>query len=164
MTSTNVAAVMPSPAVQITVNVTEWPEHFRQRLLTSIGSLQAEVDKPLPEDVESSGWAKQLLDEALAKLTASGADVQVKAIKRAAENGGFVSRAEVYELGNYSANRSLRGFSRPSNRVVQSMRDSGKLPEDAVELLETQYDPTGKGYRPTTGFSVPPEIVRLLLA
>lgn len=163
MTSNNTASTMPSPAVQITVNVTDWPDHFRQRLLTAIGGLQAEVAQPLEEDIESTGWTKQLLDDALGKLAGSGAGVQVKAIKRAVENGGFVSRAEVYELGDYAPGRSLRGFSRPSNRVVQSMRDSGKLPEDAAELLETQYDPKGKGYRPTTGFSIPPEIVKLLL-
>ncbi|WP_448642767.1 hypothetical protein [Geodermatophilus sp. URMC 63] len=163
MSDTNVAAAMPSPAVQITVDVTEWPEHFRQRLLVMARELQAEVAQPLPAEVESTGWTKELVDEALTALSASGAGVQVRAIRRAAENGGFVSRSEVYELGSYPAGRSLRGFSRPSNRVVQSMRDSGKLPEDAAELLETQYDPNGKGYRPTTGFSVPPEIVKRLL-
>ncbi|MGY1669427.1 hypothetical protein ACI79G_15430 [Geodermatophilus sp. SYSU D00779] len=42
------------------------------------------------------------------------------------------------------------------------MRDCGDLPEDADELLVTQYDPDVKGYQPTTGFSVPPEVVKLL--
>ncbi|MPQ99581.1 hypothetical protein GB931_16990 [Modestobacter sp. I12A-02628] len=163
MSDTNMTLAMPSPAIQITVDVTQWPEHLRQRLLAVARDLQAEVALPLPEDLESTGWTKELVEEALTALTASGAGVQVKAIRRAAENGGFVSRSEVYELGDYPSGRSLRGFSRPSNRIVQTMRESGKLPEDAAELLETQYDPNGKGYRPTTGFSVPPEIVKHLL-
>lgn len=156
------ASQMPPPALQVVIDVTFWPEHLRQRLMSMIGELRGEAERPVPYEVESSGWTRDLLDQALDSLTSSGAPVQAKAVRRAATNGGTVTRAEVYELGRYSPKRKLRGFTRPTNRVTQSMRDRGELPEDADELLVTQYDPNAKGYQPTTGFSVPPEVVKLL--
>ncbi len=161
-TTTSTLSSMPSPVLQVAVDVSSWPEHLRQRLMATIHELQEEASRPIPEDVEPSGWTRELVEHALDALGTGGAPVQAKAIRRAVVNGGTVTRAEVYQLGDYAPQRKLRGFTRPTNRITQGMRDNGLLPEDADELLATQYDPNVKGYQPTTGFSVPPEVVKLL--
>jgi hypothetical protein len=158
------SGVMPSPALQVSVDVTEWPEHLRQQLLRVAGELAAEASKPLPMEPESTGWTRELLDAALATLAASGAQAQVECIWRAVSNGGTIPRSEVYEVAGYPEGRSLRGFTRPTNRVVQSMRDKGLLPDEAEELLTPHYSPHRKGYRPAEAFTVPPEAVILLRA
>ena len=45
------------------------------------------------------------------------------------------------KICGYDSSRSLKGFTRPVNRVTLALRDSGDLPEEADELLEPLYVP-----------------------
>jgi predicted nucleic acid-binding protein len=103
------------------------------------------------------GWTTSAIDHLLARLHSRG-NVQRLAILRAADNGGEVSRAEVYELGNYSAERTLRGFTRPASRIMQALQDDGLLSEGVKEPLETIYE-AADSYVLASGFRVPPEFV-----
>lgn len=72
--------------------------------------------------------------------------------------GGYVTREQVYEIGNYPDSRSLKGLTRSINRIVGEMRGSGEIPTDAANPFVPAYDPvTGRA----VGFRVPPEIVAL---
>lgn len=136
----------------ITIDATGWSVDSRveaRRLLDEIARREA---APAPT---GGGWSAQSVMQALIELQGSRNTVQVKAIRRALENGGAVSRAEVYELGGYDSGRSLKGFTRPCNRITKHLKEQGLLPEDAQELLEPIYDPTAKGYSQAKSFRIP---------
>ena len=132
--------------------------------------LSVEVQEESVQDVErvdrvlsSSGagsWTLEAVRRLLGHLDAQ-APVQAMAIRYAAQNDGFVSRDEVYDLGDYEENRMLRGFTRPPNRIAQQLRDQGLIPEGAVDVLKASYD-SAFSYVQASGFRVPPEIVALL--
>lgn len=88
--------------------------------------------------------------------------VACKPDHRAARQGGVVARDEVYELGDYDPERSLKGFTRPVNRICQELRDSEVVPADAPDLLVPDYDEKIKGYQRARSFSVPADIIGLL--
>jgi hypothetical protein len=149
------------PRELITVEVTGYSQHERSIILNAISEAQAALHMARPDETGPSGWTKNAYDKALLKLAGSRADVQIQVVKRAIENGGSITRAEVFELGGYPTDRQLKGFTRPANRVTQELRDSGDLPEDADELLDPIYDMAAKGYQQAKGFRVPSELVRL---
>ena len=109
------------------------------------------------EDLITGGWDTQSVGHLLQSLDAQ-APVQAATVRLAAQQGGFASREQVYELGQYHDERSLRGFTRPVNRIVQEMRAQGQLPDGALDVLTTRYD----GGVVATGFDVPREVVPLL--
>jgi predicted nucleic-acid-binding protein len=109
---------------------------------------------------ESGGWTAEALQELLDRLSTRG-PVQAAAIRRAAKGGGFVSREDVYELGGYDETRTLRGFTRPANRLAQEFRDSGIVPDTAVDILEAVYDPS-ISYVQASGFRIPQELIPLI--
>jgi predicted nucleic-acid-binding protein len=119
------------------------------------------VDRLLAEG-ESGGWTAAALEELLKRLFAR-APVQAAVIHLAADNGGFASREAVYELGGYEETRTLRGFTRPVNRIVQEFRDRGLVPESAPDLLETEYDPS-YSYVQASGFRIPQDLIPLINA
>jgi hypothetical protein len=80
------------------------------------------------------------LGQALKRLEYDGAEVQAATIRRALDNGGSISRADVYEIGNYESGRTLKGFTRPVSRIVNRMRAVGDVPAGAAELLESGYN------------------------
>jgi hypothetical protein len=149
------------PRELITVDVTGYSQYQRSAILTAISEAEAALYAVQPDETEGVGWTTNAYDKALVKLAGSRAEVQIQAVKRAIENGGYVTRAEVFELGGYPEGRQLKGFTRPVNRATQELRDSGDLPENAGELLEPVYDMTIKGYQPSKGFRVPQELVNL---
>lgn len=132
--------------------------------MEAIKSVEGDIDSMSLDEIEATGWTKELVEKVLELLAGSRANVQIKAVKFAIEQGGVVSRDDVYELGAYSESRSLKGFTRPTNRATQALRDSGELPEDAEELLEPIYDMNVSGYQRAKGFRIPLEIVRLYSA
>lgn len=105
---------------------------------------------------EEHGWTVEALLKALARLDVE-APVQAAAVRAAIQQGGFVPREDVYRIGEYPADRTLRGFTRRSNRVTQELRDSGVLPESASDLLETVYDAKISPVE-ASGFRVPAEL------
>jgi len=59
--------------------------------------------------------------------------------------------------------QDLRGFTRPINRITQEFRDQGIVPESAIDVLQTEYDPASENPSLATGFRIPPVLVPLVL-
>lgn len=151
----------------ITLNMTNWPTPARIELLELIGRIESELpgqpSEPVvaPEEVEPSGWNRKAYMDVLTKLL-SRHHVQVAVIFDAIKSGtGYVTRNRVYELGNYPENRSLKGFTRPVNRLTAEAVEAGLLPEDADDLLTPDYDPNVTSFQRAKGFIVPMEVVKM---
>ncbi|MGH2704009.1 MAG: PIN-like domain-containing protein [Actinomycetota bacterium] len=114
----------------------------------------AEAEATLP----GGGWDVESVSDLLTRL-ANEAPVQEAAIRLAATQAGFVSREQVYKLGNYPEDRSLRGFTRPINRITQQFRDDGTVAEGAVDVLWTVYNEESPGVGWAAGFRVRPEVL-----
>jgi hypothetical protein len=147
-----------------------------EMLLTYADALSVAVGQGSVEDVERTsraedqedgqegvrtGWTKRLLNQLLETLSSVG-PVQEAAIRVAGRQGGYISRAELYALGEYEPERQLKGFTRPVNRLVQQLRDSAELSADATDVLLPVYDKMSYGSGWVDGFRVPAEIVELL--
>ncbi|MFE3722312.1 hypothetical protein [Streptomyces cyaneofuscatus] len=150
--------VPPAPALRLSldVDVTGLTDEQRRQFTEAVIDL---LDKFRNEEEEPTtlGWTATTLEEALTRLDRDGGWVQAGAIRRALVNGGIVSRAEIYEIGNYEPDRMLRGFTRPTNRIVESMRAAGRIPASAVSLLEPVYVGVT-----AESFKVPAELASLL--
>ena len=108
----------------------------------------------------STSWTPEALQE-LGRLAVE-APVQGLVIQRALRQDGWVSRDEVYEIGEYPEGRQLKGFTRPVNRLTDQLRYEGRLPEDAADPLVPIYDEMKKGFGWADGFQVPMEVVSLV--
>ena len=69
-----------------------------------------------------------------------------------------LSRALVYELGEYEDGRTLRGFIRPVNRITRQLQREGLVGADVAPALEPVYE---QGVQ-AAYFSVPPDVRKLL--
>jgi hypothetical protein len=116
---------------------------------------------PASEAGNETGWTARELNSLLRKLVII-APVQEATIRLAGQQGGYVSREDVYRLGEYEPNRQLKGFTRPVNRLVQDLRDSGELPDDAADALSPVYETMSYGFGRVDGFRIPEELVGLL--
>ncbi|MEU1176870.1 PIN-like domain-containing protein [Streptomyces sp. NPDC005820] len=105
------------------------------------------------------GWSAAALHELFDRLAYEGYQNRVDVIRYAAEMNGFASALSVYEICDYDDDRTLRGFTRPVKRIAGQLRQLGKIPESAVSVLETQYEP---GEMKASGFSVDPLLVPLV--
>ena len=94
-------------------------------------------------------------------LSDRGKIVQLTAFDRAVDNGGFVSRDEVYKIGEYAPDRKLNNWTAPINGYTDVLSDKHGLPEDAATPISTKYGP-GQGFRPAIGFRVALELVKLV--
>lgn len=72
---------------------------------------------------------------------------------------GWVSRDDVYTLMGYLPNRSLRGFTKPYNRVRDVLVMQNRLPEQLPAPLVAEYPPRG-GW--TLGFRLDQGLARAL--
>jgi hypothetical protein len=106
------------------------------------------------------GWTASAVAAVLDRLSVE-APVQASVLRRAGELGGFISRADVYRIAEYDADRSLRGFTRPVRRIVQAFQDRGLIPDGAEDLLSTSYDDETVGL--AAGFTVPDSVVPFVL-
>jgi PIN like domain len=112
-------------------------------------------------DSQTGGWTTETLSKLMDRLWDEGG-VQWMAICWACAKGdGFVSRSDVYDLGDYDESRTLRGFTRPTNRLAQEFRDSGIIPTSAVDILQAVYDPTISSVQ-ASGFRVPQSLIPLV--
>ena len=121
------------------------------------------VEKFLSEPAETlpwGGWNTPAITRLLAQLEIE-AQVRATAIRTAAQQGGFVSREQVYQIGDYAEDRSLRGFTRPINRLAQILREQNYLPEGAVDLLWAVYNDDSPATGWAAGFRIHPEIMPL---
>lgn len=112
-----------------------------------------------PEDRVIRGWTARTFAEALSRLEADKATVQAEAIRDALRSGGYVSRPRVFKIGNYSAERMLRGFTKPVKRIVAAMKKSGEIPDNACDLLIPCYQDANT----VDGFLVDPDLAAFLL-
>lgn len=143
------------------------PESF---LVHARRILQVQVDDESVKDVErvteaeNGGWTFDTIGQFLAKLSHQARREQEQAIRIAALRGGQVEREIVVLLGGYTEGQSLRGFTRPINRIAQEFRDQGIVPETAIDVLETEYDAT-KGLPAgwATGFRIPSALLPLII-
>ena len=108
----------------------------------------------------SGGWTRATMAALMDRLASEG-PVQHACIALAATQDGFVTRDQVYELGDFDASRTLRGFTRPVRRIAQVFRDRAMIPPEAVEVLEAEYD-SSVSYVQAAGFRVPSELVPIL--
>jgi hypothetical protein len=147
----------------IEVDVSDLTDQQRRRLEHLIETAYRDVVETQTADAGVTGaWTREALGTVISRLTAEGRTAQAEAIRRAAHQGGVVSRDEVYQLGDYDAERSLKGFTRPVNRICQELRDAQVVPADAPDLLVPDYDEKIKGYQRARSFSVPADIIGLL--
>ncbi|WP_239395149.1 PIN-like domain-containing protein [Frankia sp. CiP3] len=112
-------------------------------------------------------YSSEARDSLLSVLASLGqrlfaeAPVQASVLRRAAEPDGFISRADVYRIAEYDADRSLRGFTRPVRRIIQDFQDKGLVPGGVEGLLSTSYDDETAGL--AAGFTVPDSVVPFVL-
>jgi hypothetical protein len=122
------------------------------------------VDRLLSESEEAppqGGWDTGSLTRLLRQLELE-APVQAATIGVAVRQNGFVSRDQVYAIGKYPEGRSLRGFTRPINRITQPYRDQRFVPEDAVDILWTVYNKESPDDGWAAGFRVHKDVLPLL--
>lgn len=84
-----------------------------------------------------------------------------KVVQHAIKNGGHISRAEVYEVLGRSEDQSLKGFTRPVNKVMEMLRAKKQIRDDAEPLLTPIYE-TSKTYQQAQGFKVPVQVISLI--
>ncbi|QIQ03504.1 PIN-like domain-containing protein [Streptomyces liangshanensis] len=104
-----------------------------------------------------TGWGVMSLGRFVGELEARY-PVHHKVVVEAAQNGGFVDRARVYELAGYRPDRQLKGFTRPISTVTRNLEDKGVLTGEEPFLLRTIY---GSPDEPSwaTGFRLADEVM-----
>lgn len=151
--------------VVVKTDITAWNADQRSRFFKAIEDIDSLEGTPSFKDlaeVPSTGWTLDAWTEAMQGLLDKHF-VQATIITEAVKNGtGYIDREAVYRIAGYPADRSLKGFTRPVNRIMQNLVEKGVLPEDAEDLLAPKYDDTVKGYQRALGFQVPLEVVKLL--
>ena len=74
----------------------------------------------------------------------------------AQQPNGRLPRALVYELGEYEDGRTLRGFTRPVNRITRQLQREGLVAADVAPALEPVYE---QGVQ-AAYLAVPPDVRR----
>lgn len=140
-----------------TIDVEALNDDRRDQLRKVIDSALRRFAEPDGDDLVL-GWTRTSLQSALERLEREGNGAQAEAIRAALRNDGYVTRAQIYKIAHYKKDRTLRGFTRPTNRTVLAMRNAGELPPDAIDLLMPSYQdgPVADGFR------VPAELAQLL--
>jgi hypothetical protein len=109
---------------------------------------------------EEAHWTQLALRELLDRLDGEHR-VQAEVIRAAAHQAnGRLARALVYEVGEYEDGRTLRGFTRPVNRITRQLQRSGLIAASVAAALEPVYGQDGQ----VAYFVVPPEVRELLIA
>jgi PIN like domain len=137
-------------------------------LLGRASVLEVEVDQAssvdagrvadIEEELDSEPWTLDALSALLEQLDQE-APVQAAALRLATpDRGGRVSREKVYELGGYSDDRMLRGFTRPFRRLTEALQDEGVIPAGVSPIFVARYPDGVKA----SYFSVPSEVPALL--
>lgn len=137
-------------------------------LLKRASVLAVEVDQASSVDAErvadaeeardAERWTLEALSALLLRLDQE-APVQAAALRLAtSDHGGRVSRAKVYELGDYADDRMLRGFTRPFRRLTATLQGEGSIPPGVSPIFVARYPDGVKA----SHFSVPAEVPQLL--
>ncbi|MFI9528512.1 PIN-like domain-containing protein [Micromonospora rosaria] len=134
----------------------------REDSLQDADRVDAFLSEPEP-DLLHGGWSQETLTYLLDRLS-NEAPSQALVLVYAANQGGYVTRSQVYEIAGYPEERSLRGFTRPFNRIVQAMRDEGILPEQAVDLFWAVYNDDSPAFGVAAGFQIHENALPLFLS
>lgn len=118
---------------------------------------ESESEEALPD----GGWNAETLGRLLKDLPYD-APVQAFAVETAARNDGFIGRELIYKAAEYPEGRSLRGFTRPINRIAQTYRDNGFIPEGAVDILWAVYNEDSPTPGSAAGFRIHQDVLPLL--
>jgi hypothetical protein len=92
------------------------------------------------------------------------APVQAATISAAARQNGFVSRDQVYAIGKYPEGRSLKGFTRPINRITELYRDQGFVPAKAVDIIWAVNNEDSPEAGQAAGFRIHEDVLPLVIA
>lgn len=87
----------------------------------------------------SAGWTADAARILMGELE-SYHPAQFAAVRRAFQNGGSISRDEIYAVAGFDLSRSLRGFTRPIDRITRLLIDSEVLPYAVNSALTPFYD------------------------
>lgn len=87
-------------------------------------------------------------------LVAADDPMRSAVLEHAIQNAGYVDRDEVYEICDFSGDRTLRGFTRPYSRLKRQMIMMGRLSDGAEDPVVAIYEDP-KNYFLASGFSVP---------
>lgn len=128
------------------------------KLRSAIDSILAEASSPV------EGWTVSTAIEAIRRLQRRNRPAQLRVLRAIAENGGYVDRAQVYELAGYGEQRRLNGFSKPVNGVVRELVDEGALPSEAGHPMYTDYDADNPSFQKARGFGMPTELAPVFTA
>jgi PIN like domain len=137
-------------------------------LLERASVLEVEVDQAssadagrvadAEEELTQEPWTLPALSALLERLQQE-APVQAAALRLATpDRDGRVSREQVYELGGYTDDRTLSGFTRPYNRLTRVLQSEGLIPAGVSPIFVARYPDGVKA----SYFSVPSEVPRLL--
>jgi predicted nucleic acid-binding protein len=126
----------------------------------SVDDLEQLRDADGEDDLPDGVWTADSLSQFLFRLRRHSPS-RFRVILAAAENGGFVDRATVYELAGYAEDRQLRGFTRPITTVARELEEAGVLSGEEPFLLRTIY---GSAAEPSlaSGFQIPDEVVPMV--
>lgn len=105
----------------------------------------------------SAEWTAAATNELLLRLRYENWP-HAEIIEFAASHGGLIDRNDVYEIAGYAADRMLRGFTRPTNRIAKDLIRQGFIPRGVRMPLVTQY---ASGVA-ASHWTVPTEFTRLL--
>jgi hypothetical protein len=122
---------------------------------------QSVPDESSWRDAPSTGWTREHVEALRRALAERGKDIQLAAFDAAIENGGFMSREDLYALGGYEPTRKLNNWTVPLRNVKAELIAGAGLPKDAELPMEFDY-PRAAGYVAARGLVVAPEIVRLM--
>jgi hypothetical protein len=111
---------------------------------------QSTSDSP---DESVGSWSYASLIPVINMLRAQ-APVQEETIVRAVENGGYVSREEIYDIGSYGPERMLKGFTRPVTRLSLEVAANWGLSRFDRDLLIPVYAEMKAGFGWVDGFRV----------
>lgn len=141
-----------TPGLDAVFDVTGWSETDRADLVADYEARWRAIEARSAgtTTTASSGFNRDGLDAIILRLEAQGRRVQAEAMRAALDCGGSISREGVYTLGGYGS-RSLRGFTRPINRVVKELIAAGTWPAGVKSPFRTVYKDGGKavGFRMT---------------
>lgn len=102
--------------------------------------------------LECGTWDPDSYNSLIEQLEEGGYSNQVEVIQRAAKNGGFISREEIYEVCDFDKPRLLNGFSQPVNRIHKELLSAESSKDSQPEIpMYARYSRPGK----TIGYEVP---------
>lgn len=107
-------------------------------------------------DVSTPAWTLEGYTALLSALENESYLGRARVIRAAAARNGYLDREAVYEIAQLDvADRSLRQFATPVQRLTRRLTGAGVAVAGVKEALEAQYDGPGKAI----GYSVPAEFV-----